>query len=497
MGDGPLPHSCSDSPGMARRLGAVHDSVLEGMVHDSGSLPKAGARDVICESWRRSLAAGVTPEVTAAPLVYDADRIGDARAQHPLDPHLPMLRSTLRGAADATSHLMVITDEDGHVLWSEGTPQILRKAALIGLREGFCWSEGSVGTNGIGTALSAGRSAYVYSAEHLARALHAWSCAASTITDPDSGRIIGCIDISATIRELHPATVALVDAAARLAEARLALEMHTRDDRLRTRYRRHLGSLRGQPGALVTPTGRILATEPAGWWTQRIMLPDGGGPLLLPNGRTAVAEPLGDLFLLRALDLLSPELHRPLLSLHLLGDPPEARLDGRSLPLSRRHAEILALLALNPRGLNADQCSYHLYGDEGNPVTLRAEIHRLRAQLGTLVLAKPYRLNCDVDADFLTVRRLLAEGAGAAAARLYRGPLLPRSESPTIRTVRDELAAQLRRQLLDCGGPDALWAYAETEDGHEDLEVLTRLVTLLPTDDARHISARLRRKRLT
>lgn len=497
MGEAPLPHSCSDPPGLARRLGAVHESLLEGIVHGPGALTEAGAREVICASWRRSLAAGVNPEVAAAPLVYDQDRIGDARARHPLDPHLPMLRSTLRGAADATSHLMVITDEGGHVLWSEGTPQVLRKADVVGLREGFCWSEGSVGTNGIGTALSMGGSAYVYSAEHLARALHDWSCAASTITDPDSGRIIGCIDISATIRELHPATVALVSAAARLAEARLALEMHTRDDRLRGRFRRHLASLRGQPGALVTPTGRILATEPEGWWTHRIALPEGGGPLLLPDGRTAVAESLGDVFLLRALDLVAPELRRPLLSLRLLGDQPEARLDGRILPLSQRHAEILALLALNPRGLNADQCSYHLYGDEGNPVTLRAEIHRLRAQLGTLVLAKPYRLNCDVDADFLTVRRLLADGRGTAAARLYCGPLLPRSESPTLRIVRDELAAQLRRQLLDWGAPDALWAYAETEDGQDDLEVLTRLVAVLPTDDARRVSARLRQQRLT
>lgn len=411
-----------------------------------------------------------------------------ARVRHPLDPHLPMLRRTLHGAADATSHLMMITDEGGHVLWSEGSPQIPRKAEPAVLVGRFCWPERPSGNSGMGT-----------STERPARTLPAGSCAGSTIIDPDSGRVIGCIDVRdvrTSVCELHPATVALVDTVARLAEARLALEMHTRDDRLRSRYQRHLGSLRGQPCALVTATGRILAAEPDGWWAQRIMVPEDGGALLLPGGRTAVAEVLGEVFLIRALDVLAADPRLPRLTLRLLGDPPTARLDGRNLPLSPRHAEILALLALNPRGLTADQCSYHLYGDEGNPVTLRAEIHRLRAQLGTLLPAKPYRLNCDVDADFLAVREVLTAGDVATAARLYHGPLLPRSESPTVRVVRDELAAQLRRQLLDRGDAEALWAYAETEDGRNDLEVLGRVLTVLPGGDARHVAARLRLQHL-
>jgi hypothetical protein len=402
-----------------------------------------------------------------------------------------MLRRTLRGAADATSHLMMITDEGGHVLWSEGPPQVLRKADPGSPARRLSWSD-----RPSGTAPASGGATDLHSTELTARALPAYSCAGSTIIDPDSGRVIGCIAIRACVCELHPATVALVDTVARLAEARLALEMHTRDDRLRSRYHRYLGAQRGQPCALVTATGRILAAEPDGWWAQRIMVPEDGGALLLPCGRTAVAESLGEVFLLRALDVLAPDPRPPQLTLRLLGDPPTARLDGRNLPLSPRHAEILALLALNPRGLTADQCSYHLYGDEGNPVTLRAEIHRLRAQLGTLVPAKPYRLNCDLDADFLAVRELLAAGKVATAARLYHGPLLPRSESPTLRVVRDELAAQLRRQLLDRGDAEALWAYAETEDGRNDLEVLGRVLTVLPAGDARHVAARIRLQHL-
>lgn len=477
------PHVCGDPPGEARRLHTLHDAAFGG--------PSAAGtpREVITASWRRSLAAGVDPGVDGAPLVYEPEMIGDARSEHPLDQYLPLLRGILRTMADLAAHLMVITDGDGHILWSEGPHAVRRKADVVGLAAGFCWSEGSVGTNGIGTALAARRPSYVYSAEHLARVLHPWSCAAAPISDPDSGRIVGCVDISATIRELHPATVALSEATARLTEAQLALDMHARDDRLRARYHRHLTGT----SALVTPTGRILAGGDGTRFAGRLMIPEHGGALILPDGRSAIAEPVGEIFLLQA---LSPVSDRPLLTLRVLGDLPTAWLDGRQIPISPRHAELLTLLALNPKGLTADQFSHHLYGDEGNPVTLRCEIHRLRAQLGGVVSAKPYRLDCDIDADVVTVRRLLAGGQANPAAQLYRGPLLPRSESPAIRAERDELSARLRRLLIWRGGVDALWAYVQTESGQDDLEVLDRLATILPPADPRVVSVRLRQTRL-
>jgi hypothetical protein len=92
------------------------------------------------------------------------------------------------------------------------------------------------------------------------------------------------------------------------------------------------------------------------------------------------------------------------------------------------------------------------------------------------------------------VRRLLAAGNVATAVRLYPGPLLPRSESPAIRSERGDLNAQLRRQLLHHGGIDELWAYAET--GEDDLEILGRLVSVLPPGDPRRVSAQLREHRV-
>src|SRR5439155_24257279 len=136
------------------------------------------------------------------------------------------------------------------------------------------------------------------------------------------------------------------------------------------------------------------------------------------------AETLGQAYLLRA----TGSEDRCSLTLQLLGDEqPCAFLDGRRIPLSLRHAELLALLALHPSGLTGEQSSLYIYGDEGNPVPVRPEVHRLRGQLGNIVRAKPYRLDCDVEADFLTVRRLLAAGYVAGAVALYPGARLPRS----------------------------------------------------------------------
>ncbi|WP_433472765.1 GAF domain-containing protein [Spirillospora sp. CA-142024] len=480
------------------------------VVHDPVTV-----RPPIAESWRRSRDAGIDAGVAAAPLVFDRDVLADARAAHPLERHLPMLRNLLRRVADETEHLMVITDETGNALWTQGPPAARRAADAIGLTEGFRWSEDAVGTNGIGTALATGRPEYVYAAEHVAQVLHRWSCAGAPIIDPDSGRVVGCIDVSATVEALHPATVALVAAAARLAESRLENEMLARDERLRARLLPHLRGLRGS-GVLVTATGRVLAASADGLRGLRVPVPEPGGTVALPDGRVAVAEPLGEAFLLRlpgaggrvdagavprggARDAaVRPAAgDGPLLTLSLLGDgQPHAHVDGRRSDLTLRHAEILALLALHPCGLSGDRLSLYLYGDDGSPATVRPEIHRLRHQLGDIVRARPYRLGCAVEADFLTVRRLLDDGDVVGAVRLYGGELLPRSDAPAVRAERDELAVRVRRQALDRGGADALWTYVQTEPGRADLEALERLRSVLPAGDPRVAAVASRSARL-
>ena len=224
--------------------------------------------------------------------------------------------------------------------------------------------------------------------------------------------------------------------------------MNAQDEELRARNMRHLIALRGEPGALLSPTGRVVAAEPYGLTPARVDV--SSDRLRLPDGRDAVLEPLAQGYLLR----LPRQRHvrRSVLSLSFLLPEPKVVLDGREVPISLRHAEILCALALQD-GLSADQLALRLYGERGNPTTVRAELYRLRAQLGAGALStRPYRLTADVEADFLAVRAALRDGDVPMAAARYRGALLPRSEAPVVLAERDDLASGVRRAVLCARG---------------------------------------------
>ncbi|TQM80682.1 GAF domain-containing protein [Saccharothrix saharensis] len=462
-----------------RRLAHAREAVL-------GGGRARGARELIVESWRRSLAARVDPDRHEAPVVLAPDEVVDRRRAHPLAAALPVLRETLVGIADEAQHVMLVTDADGTILWCEGANSVRRPAERVRLTEGACWAEDAIGTNAMGTALAVGAPVTVHSAEHLVRTYHGWTCAASPVRDPDTGRTIGVVDVSGPLTSTHPALVALVSAAARLAEGRLQERLAARDERLRSLNMRHLIGLRGEPGALLSPSGRVLAAEPHGLLTARVDV--SGDGVRLADGRDAVLERLDEGYLLR---VPRHRTRRPVLSLRFLGDV-KGSVDGRALPLSLRHAELLTALALHPRGLTAEQLALHLYGERGNPTTVRAELHRLRAQLGEVLLTRPYRLSADVRGDFLAVRDALRAGDVGTAAAAYRGELLPRSEAPVVCEEREDLVAALRRGVLDRGDVEALWAFGLVA---HDATVLERLVLLLPrTDPRREVAAtRLRR----
>ncbi|MEU5216778.1 GAF domain-containing protein [Streptomyces sp. NPDC020807] len=170
------------------------------------------------------------------------------------------------------------------------------------------------------------------------------------------------------------------------------------------------------------------------------------------------------------LALLGPAPRPSGLRLAALGrDEAVLSVDGRRTRLSRRHSEVLVVLAHRPEGVGGDELLTLLYEDEAAaPVTLRAELSRLRSLLGPDVLrSRPYRLAGAVEADFAVVDRRLASGAVSAAAREYTGPLLPGSLAPGVVRLRDRLADRLRAALVERRDPGLLadWAYRRTSAG--------------------------------
>ncbi|WP_433755504.1 transcriptional regulator [Nocardia sp. CA-135398] len=154
--------------------------------------------------------------------------------------------------------------------------------------------------------------------------------------------------------------------------------------------------------------------------------------------------------------------------------------DGERIRLSQRHAEILLLLADFPEGLSADHLAMLLDESELDPVTVRAEMSRVRKMLGANGLgSRPYRLLMDLDTDVDQVRRALARGDTSAALRAYPGPILPRSLAPGITELRVELRGRLRAALLTAGDRRLLARWTGSVEGRDDIAAWTAYLSSL------------------
>lgn len=480
----------------ADRLRRIYDDGL-GTGTTTGS-----PRPVVSDSWQRSLAARVDPDSRLPPLVYRADELRDVRENHPLHSVMPLLRSTLVSIADEAMHVMLVTDADGHVLWRDGAHGLLHSADDVGLVEGTRWTEDAIGTNAMGTALALDEPVRIHSAEHLVRTYHDWTCVAAPVHDPDTGDTIGAIDISGPLHTVHPALVQLVTATAHLAENQLRVRLAIADERLRVRNMPHLAALRGTEGALLSASGRVIASEPYGLFPERVALEDGADRVRLGDGREMAVEPLPEGYLLvppsrrrgRVVTRSAPST----LALRFTGGAgPRITVDGEDAVATLRPAEILTALALHPDGLSGEQLTLMLYGEDGNPTTVRGEIHRLRSSLGAdLLLTRPYRLATEPEADFLRVRAALREGRASDALDACHGELLPRSDAPAVRELRDELVAGLRHAVLATDDAELLHRFTGHPIGADDLEAHERLLELLGRDDPRRAAVAARLERL-
>ncbi|MFI9154006.1 GAF domain-containing protein [Streptomyces sp. NPDC053367] len=410
-----------DTARAARVLSEVREATL------SGQRVPVTPRPVIEDSWGRMLRSGVDPDHDFRSGLLPPEEVRRRREESPLRHVLPVLREGLLSVADTARHIMVVADAEGRVLWREGSVPVLRKADGLGFELGADWREDVVGTNGVGTPAVVGHPVQVFASEHFVRSHASWTCAGAPIRDPRDGRLIGVVDVSGPLETMHPATLAWVDAVAKLAEARLR-EMHlTSLERLR---------------AVAAPVlarigGRALVMDRDGWtaavtgmpYTNRTALPKSlsAGQRWLPGLGLCSLEPLAGGWLVRA-----------------AADRPQSRAGTRIVldvtrprrwtvtvcggagewcrELSPRHAELLYLLARRPAGRSAAGLAEDLFGDAGRTVTVRAEMSRVRRYLEGFLEHRPYRFCDDVD-----VQVLLPDDPN---------DLLPHSSAPAIRQAR-------------------------------------------------------------
>lgn len=357
-------------------------------------------RSVVADSWRRS-ARMVDPDALAPLELGDAE-LEEYRNAHPLARVLPLFRDLLGGIADDGRHLLAVCDAAGRLLWVEGHRGMRARAERMNFVAGARWDESHAGTNAPGVALTVDHPVQIFAAEHFAVPVQPWTCAAAPIHDPHTGRLLGAVDVTGGDNLASPYSLALVQAAARAAEAH-------------------------------------LATLPA--------------PALAPA-----------------------------VTLTALGRDDAVLTEGpRRIRLGPRHSEIVVLLACHPEGLSSDQLSAELYGDRMvNPVTLRAELSRLRHRLGPLLGSRPYRLRVPVRADFQELAEHLAAADADAALRAYRGPLLPGSDAPGVVWQRRLLDDGVRDLLVARRDPALLERWTRAPWGRDDIVAWQALAAALP-----------------
>ena len=187
----------------------------------TGKAEPARVRRAIFESWQRCRNAQVEFNGSKCSKLLSG---GELEARKGLlyevsEPIMETLYHCVRGSGS----LIVLVDSAGYILASLGDLTTLRQAEKLSFGPGAKWTEDSVGTNAIGTALALGIPMQVTGAEHYSETHHVWTCSATPIRDPE-GNIIGILDISGPREDAHFHSLGMTVAAVRAIEEHLRLE---------------------------------------------------------------------------------------------------------------------------------------------------------------------------------------------------------------------------------------------------------------------------------
>ena len=137
-------------------------------------------------------------------------------------PYLQVLYDFIKGS----EFVVILSDEEGYLLFEEGDPGIMEIARKGGLVKGACRSERRLGTNGIGTVLVNREPLQVFGPEHYYQVHGGWVCSGAPIFLPD-GSLGGAICLSGMADMVNDHTLGMVVAAAGAI---------TRELKLRTAY---------------------------------------------------------------------------------------------------------------------------------------------------------------------------------------------------------------------------------------------------------------------
>jgi sigma-54 dependent transcriptional regulator, acetoin dehydrogenase operon transcriptional activator AcoR len=175
----------------------------------TGEFAKNEPRNVIAKSWQRCRDLGINPHEERARSVISLEEIDAKLHTGYLGLSAKVVLDRMAQTVEDTGHVIVLADKAGRMLYSVGHQQVQNRLENINFRPGSCWGEEVVGPNGIGTTLALGKPELVMGTEHYCQSWQPWVCYGAPIHNPGDQSIIGCIDITGPVENVHAETMAL------------------------------------------------------------------------------------------------------------------------------------------------------------------------------------------------------------------------------------------------------------------------------------------------
>lgn len=121
----------------------------------------------------------------------------------------------------------LLCDCEGCILNTIGDENILGEAKELKMVKGAYMDEVHIGTNAMSAVVSEKVPVQISGAEHFIDAYHRWTCSAAPIRD-SFGKIIGIIDLTGYVGNVHPHTLGIVVAAANAIEKMLEINKYNK-----------------------------------------------------------------------------------------------------------------------------------------------------------------------------------------------------------------------------------------------------------------------------
>jgi len=206
----------------ARPSAHSHTDLIGNLIRrHGGELP---ITEVVRSSWSRCLNSyALDPQEMRRPNSVERSDLQARRER--LGVLLAIARIEMEALGKLIRHSeysIMLTDRDGVILSYLGDSGFQATARRCGFREGVVWSEREMGTNGMGTCLTAGRPVVIHRTDHYLEQNTALTCSAAPIFDM-RGELLAAIDISGASTNLQSHTLALVELAAQNVENRTLL----------------------------------------------------------------------------------------------------------------------------------------------------------------------------------------------------------------------------------------------------------------------------------